>query len=264
MDEAPRLEIDGKPLLLSVAARAYREIRGVQKSKTFHASVDRTVGYLVEERGDKPVTAYTRMDANAFRDVLIGRGLAGSSVARNLGTIRAILNFTFNEHAISADNPFEKIQFNRDIGTQVRATIPPHQVKRVQKLCLDYDDEARWLIALISDTGLRLAEAVGLPSPTLSSQAVTKTTGPPALSTSSRGQQCERYPVLEIGCLACDHGIIVAHWAFSLGRQSLRPSCHQGVFWGRHGPSPWRVFCWAYHPSNHCSRYRMCCFPMLT
>ena len=29
-------------------------------------------------------------------------------------------------------------------------------------LCRDIDDEMRWLIALISDTGMRLSEAAGL------------------------------------------------------------------------------------------------------
>ncbi len=34
--------------------------------------------------------------------------------------------------------------------------------RRVQSLCRDNDDEMRWLIALISDTGMRLGEAAGL------------------------------------------------------------------------------------------------------
>ena len=35
-------------------------------------------------------------------------------------------------------------------------------IKKVQSLCRDNDDEIRWLIALISDTGMRLSEAAGL------------------------------------------------------------------------------------------------------
>ena len=35
-------------------------------------------------------------------------------------------------------------------------------IKKVQSLCKDNDDEIRWLIALISDTGMRLGEAAGL------------------------------------------------------------------------------------------------------
>ena len=32
----------------------------------------------------------------------------------------------------------------------------------MQSLCKDIDDEMRWLIALFSDTGMRLGEASGL------------------------------------------------------------------------------------------------------
>ena len=35
-------------------------------------------------------------------------------------------------------------------------------IRKVQSLCKDIDDEMRWLIALISDTGIRLGEAAGL------------------------------------------------------------------------------------------------------
>jgi integrase len=33
---------------------------------------------------------------------------------------------------------------------------------KVQSLCKEIDDDMRWLIALISDTGMRLGEAAGL------------------------------------------------------------------------------------------------------
>ncbi|MDB0016448.1 hypothetical protein N9E28_02745, partial [Alphaproteobacteria bacterium] len=32
----------------------------------------------------------------------------------------------------------------------------------LQRICFEMDDEPRWLIALLSDTGMRLAQAVGL------------------------------------------------------------------------------------------------------
>jgi len=34
--------------------------------------------------------------------------------------------------------------------------------KQLQKECVRLDDDIRWLLALISDTGMRLSEAVGL------------------------------------------------------------------------------------------------------
>jgi len=43
-----------------------------------------------------------------------------------------------------------------------RAVISHEDIKRVQKVCLEIADERRLLIALISDTGMRLSEALGL------------------------------------------------------------------------------------------------------
>ena len=45
---------------------------------------------------------------------------------------------------------------------QHRESIPTEKIKRVQSLCRDYDDDLRWLVALLSDTGMRLGESVGL------------------------------------------------------------------------------------------------------
>ena len=43
-----------------------------------------------------------------------------------------------------------------------RAVISPEDIKRIQKVCLEIADERRLLIALISDTGMRLSEALRL------------------------------------------------------------------------------------------------------
>ena len=43
-----------------------------------------------------------------------------------------------------------------------RKPIPIDEIKKLQQRCYELDDELRWLLALISDTGLRLSEAVGL------------------------------------------------------------------------------------------------------
>lgn len=148
-------------VIFSDAAVTYCQMIGSKRSKTFHSAVDRAAGYLTESCGDKMVTDYSRIDANHFRDALMARGLAGSSIDRIIGTIRAILNFTFNEYALTNDNPFEKVQFDRSVGVKKRETIPVEEIQKIQVFCNVKNDEARWLIALISDTGLRLAEAAG-------------------------------------------------------------------------------------------------------
>ena len=43
-----------------------------------------------------------------------------------------------------------------------RQPIPLDAIRRIQRECMAVDDENRWLLALISDTGMRLSEAAGL------------------------------------------------------------------------------------------------------
>ena len=42
-----------------------------------------------------------------------------------------------------------------------RASIPPEDIKRIQKVCLDVADERRLIIALIAEISMRLSEALG-------------------------------------------------------------------------------------------------------
>jgi len=59
-------------------------------------------------------------------------------------------------------NPFSGIYMNRDDGVQKRLPIPNKTIITVQEECKKTNDDIRWLIGLISDTGLRLSEATGL------------------------------------------------------------------------------------------------------
>ena len=153
---------DDPAILLSEAAECYGRLRGEQKGATFHQGITRSIGYLIAVSGDKEITKYERRDANLLRDYLIDKGLAGPSIARTLGIIRAIFNFTISEHALKMDNPFQRVQFDRTRGSKTRETIPTETISFIQSLCHQENDEARWILALISDTGLRLAEAAGL------------------------------------------------------------------------------------------------------
>ena len=47
-------------------------------------------------------------------------------------------------------------------GVVSRKAIPLDELRRVQRECMRIDGDIRWLVALVSDTGMRLAEAAGL------------------------------------------------------------------------------------------------------
>ncbi|WP_367114504.1 DUF6538 domain-containing protein [Devosia sp.] len=140
----------------------YLTLKGKGRSKTFHMAVDRAVDYLIACSGDKPLLAYNKSDATTFRDALYARGLGTSSVERVITTIKAIVGFTLSEKGMAAPNPFSGVYLRREEKPEDRKPIPLCDVRTVQAQCRLIDDDIRWLLALISDTGMRLAEAAGL------------------------------------------------------------------------------------------------------
>ena len=110
----------------------------------------------------KDLKDYVRSDATKFRDYLFEKGLNGASVARTFGTVRAVINLALSEFGLSIVNPFSNVYFNPKEGVTKRLPVKPNDIKKVQTECCKADDEKRWLIALIADTGMRLAEGAGL------------------------------------------------------------------------------------------------------
>jgi integrase len=149
------------PTLLD-ALNVYLEQKGKGKAKSFRQSAERACNYVIENCGNKPLAAYTRQDALVFRDWLVARGLTGSSVTRNFSYVKAVINFALSEFALDIRNPFVGVYHDRSKGVVSRKPIPLDDLRRVQRECVKIDDDIRWLVALISDTGMRLAEAAGL------------------------------------------------------------------------------------------------------
>jgi integrase len=140
----------------------YLTRKGANKGKTFHAAAQRACAYLVEACGAKDLADYTRADALKYRDYLIAKGMAGSSVSRVISSIRAVMNFAISEYALDLKNPFVGMYHDRLAGVSKRLPIPIEDIRKVQQQCLSLDDDLRWLVALVSDTGMRLAEVAGL------------------------------------------------------------------------------------------------------
>ena len=93
---------------------------------------------------------------------LFDKGLSLGSVKRIFGSVRSIINLMMREHGIEGSNAFAKTFMpNRD-DSQDRQPVPQDKLIMLQKACQETDDDMRWLIALISDNGIRLAEAAGL------------------------------------------------------------------------------------------------------
>ena len=149
-------------IALSEALQTYLNIKGKGKGKTFYTAAERACKYLVEATAHKNLHEYTRQDALAFRDYLLAKGLAGSSISRIYNSLNSLINFVINEYALDISNLFVRVYFDRTDKVKKRLPIPNEIIREIQSECYRIDDDMRWLLALISDTGLRLSEAVGL------------------------------------------------------------------------------------------------------
>jgi len=148
--------------LLSEGLDTYLKLKGAGRPQTFEAGARRSIGYLLEVTDDKPLDAYDRKDANALREYLKERGLAQDSISRNFTNVRAIVNFALREFGLQASTAFSGVFLGEATAPKKRYVPSPDELRKLHNLCKSYDDELRWILGLISDTGLRLSEAIGL------------------------------------------------------------------------------------------------------
>ena len=158
----PPVNSNSNAPLLSEALSTYLKLKGEGKDKTFIRGANRNIKYVIELLGDLPIDDYSSKDASKFRDYLLDRGLLISSVKRVFSSIRSIINLSITEEGISCINAFSKTYMPENNNVEIRKPIPTKDIKHIQSLCQEYDDDLRWLIALLSDTGMRLGEGVGL------------------------------------------------------------------------------------------------------
>jgi len=149
-------------LIFSDAYSLYLKVKGQNKSKSFQQSCDRAADQFIKYAGDNQLDRYARSDANGLRDKLMKQGLAPQSVKRMFSILRTIFNLAINEHTLPCPNIFTSIEFGVLKAVQKRLPVPDDNIRSIQLECQRVDDANRWLIALISDTGMRLSEALGL------------------------------------------------------------------------------------------------------
>ena len=59
-------------------------------------------------------------------------------------------------------NPFSKVYIPIDLKAKKRRPVSKANLLKLKEECYSIDDDIRWLVALITDTGVRLSEAAGL------------------------------------------------------------------------------------------------------
>ena len=166
---SPRIEVFGSSrlsskdtFLLSDGFDLYLRLKAAAKPEAFRTYTKRNQRYLTECLSDVSIARMSPRNGADFRDHLLCKGLSSSSVHRVFSTVKAVINLCISEHGLQTTNPFSGVYIPENDLENKRRPIPLENIRCVQAACQTYDDDQRWLIALISDTGMRLSEACGL------------------------------------------------------------------------------------------------------
>ena len=148
----PRKQLDSQLPTIDEALEIYLAIKGQGKGKLFFSHAKRNISYLVSCLGSRPLDCYSTADAAKFRQWLIDKELSNTSLQRIFGVVKAVVNFSIKEQGLECKNPFDGVYLpSKD--NKKRFPIKNEKLKQLQKECVHLDDDIRWLVALISDTG---------------------------------------------------------------------------------------------------------------
>jgi len=147
---------------LNESLDVYIKLKGAGRSEYFITTARRNIDYVIKCLGCRPIDQYTSADAAKYRDWLVEKGLASSSVKRVFSSVKAIVNLAINELGVDSKNAFAGVYLASRGDAKKRKPLSNDSLKHLQNACIEADDDLRWLVAMISDTGMRLAEAAGL------------------------------------------------------------------------------------------------------
>ena len=154
--------IHKSPVMMD-AVDMYLSIKS-NNDRMFVRTARRNGEYVSKVLGNRAITSYSTLDAAKFRDWCFEQGMNINIVKRVFASVRSIINLVMREHGIEGSNAFSGTYMPERNDASTRKPIPNDVLKVIQERCRATDDEARWLVALISDTGMRLSEAAGLAS----------------------------------------------------------------------------------------------------
>lgn len=167
-------------LLLSDLVKEYEQLQSASLAKMSDDQVRkwrnpkrRALDNLIGVIGDKALDEITRADAVAFRMWWQGRLLAEKldigTANKDLGHIAKMLRIVDMAHTLNLGAVFSRLRIEGEEKSQRSAFTAQHvQDKILTPATLDVlNDEAKHLIWLIADTGLRLSEAANLQAETI-------------------------------------------------------------------------------------------------
>jgi integrase len=144
------------------AKELYFSVKGKGKPKLFFDTANRNIRYLIDCLDNRSIDCYSTKDAAKFREWLIARGFSNSSLQRIFSGVKAIVTFCIKEQGLDCQNPFTRVYLPAESKKNKRLPVSSSDLRVLSQSCIEIDDDIRWLVALIINTGMGLSEAIGL------------------------------------------------------------------------------------------------------
>ena len=148
---------------ISDALKVYLENNRKKDDEKFVTFNERAMKKLVSITGEKEVKAFTRSDARIYIAKSLESGNKTATVRRRVNLFRAVWNSYRLESAPDMPNVWESLVIaGEGKDSKSRQTFTPEELTTLLTECKSADDQMRWVLAMLADTGARLAEVVGL------------------------------------------------------------------------------------------------------
>ncbi|OWV60564.1 hypothetical protein CDZ97_18810, partial [Mameliella alba] len=147
----------------SEAVDLYVKMKAPNESPKNKKDRQRVVDELFSVAGDLPVDQYSRKHANDLVARLMASGIKTTSVKRKINFIAPVMSNALREHEINKVNVFSGLNIT-GLGEdkQERKPFTTLELDRLATFYHRKDDDLRWCIAMLQDTGARLSEILGL------------------------------------------------------------------------------------------------------
>nr|WP_319005919.1 DUF6538 domain-containing protein [Hydrogenophaga taeniospiralis] len=123
----------------------------------------RAFATLIAVTGDQELRTFKRSDARHYMDSTL-KTVKTATVRRRIGVLSAVFATYIQENDLTRPNPFAGLSIPREgHDSKARHPFTAEQVATLDAACRAADDPMRWILAMLTGTGARLAEVVGLP-----------------------------------------------------------------------------------------------------
>lgn len=149
--------------LLSHAVEDWKRWKGNTLKDKGERHLNMSINHLMAAIGDKPITMYSRKEANQFiRYCVEERKMKVSSVQRNIANLSSLFNRAINSNDLDMANPWTNLDLPREEPSEGPGKFDEAELEAVRDLAVERDTPAALIALMQMNTGASVGEIAGL------------------------------------------------------------------------------------------------------